>query len=325
MEENKVMNDCEIKDLDNVLGDPINSEIELYSAISADDDKEVPPEDSDSNIKGSMDDTIKPSTEVQPADSEEPVTEEDSLDKTTSDENVEKETSKEESTQAEEAKLESETQTDEQETAQKESDDSEEPVTEEDSLDKTASDENVEKETSKEESTQAEEAKLESETQTDEQETAQKESDDSEEPVSEDADKGRIVEIEPAVQLDPKEKAKLAMQTKIVRAVNSDMRKDLPKFRSGDTISVGYRVIEGSRSRVQTFEGVVIKISSGHGLDKTFTVRKISSGVGVERIFPFHSPNIESINILKEGRIRRAKLYYLRNRKGKAARIKERA
>ena len=91
------------------------------------------------------------------------------------------------------------------------------------------------------------------------------------------------------------EEESLAMQTKIVRAVSSDMRNDLPKFRSGDTISVGYRVIEGSRSRVQTFEGVVIKISSGHGLDKTFTVRKISSGIGVERIFPFHSPNIESI------------------------------
>ena len=91
-----------------------------------------------------------------------------------------------------------------------------------------------------------------------------------------------------------------------------------------DTISVGYRVIEGSRSRVQIFEGVVIKISAGHGLDKTFTVRKISGGIGVERIFPFHSPNIESVKVLKEGKVRRAKLYYLRGLKGKATRIKDR-
>ena len=126
------------------------------------------------------------------------------------------------------------------------------------------------------------------------------------------------------IEMDPEEVAHLAMQTKIVQATYGDIRKDLPEFRSGDTISVGYRVIEGSRSRVQGFEGVVIKISSGHGLDKTFTVRKISGGIGVERIFPFHSPNIESIKVLKEGKVRRAKLYYLRGLKGKATRIKER-
>jgi large subunit ribosomal protein L19 len=126
------------------------------------------------------------------------------------------------------------------------------------------------------------------------------------------------------IEMDPEEAAHLAMQTKIVQATYDDIRKDLPEFRSGDTISVGYRVIEGSRSRVQSFEGVVIKISSGHGLDKTFTVRKISGGIGVERIFPFHSPNIESIKVLKEGKVRRAKLYYLRGLKGKATRIKER-
>jgi large subunit ribosomal protein L19 len=125
------------------------------------------------------------------------------------------------------------------------------------------------------------------------------------------------------IEMDPEEVAQLAMQTKIVQATYGDIRKDLPEFRSGDTISVGYRVIEGSRSRVQSFEGVVIKISSGHGLDKTFTVRKISGGIGVERIFPFHSPNIESIKVLKEGKVRRAKLYYLRGLKGKATRIKE--
>ena len=126
------------------------------------------------------------------------------------------------------------------------------------------------------------------------------------------------------IEMDPEEAAHLAMQTKIVQVTYDDIRKDLPEFRSGDTISVGYRVIEGSRSRVQSFEGVVIKISSGHGLDKTFTVRKISGGIGVERIFPFHSPNIESIKVLKEGKVRRAKLYYLRGLKGKATRIKER-
>ena len=102
------------------------------------------------------------------------------------------------------------------------------------------------------------------------------------------------------------------------------MRKEFPKFRSGDTILVGYKVIEGERTRIQNFEGVVIKISSGHGLDKTFTVRKISSGIGVERIFPFHSPNIDTIKVVKHGKVRRAKLYYLRNRVGKATRIKER-
>jgi large subunit ribosomal protein L19 len=126
------------------------------------------------------------------------------------------------------------------------------------------------------------------------------------------------------IKMDPEEAAQVAMQTKIVQATYSDLRKDLPEFRSGDTISVGYRVIEGSRSRVQSFDGVVIKISAGHGLDKTFTVRKISGGIGVERIFPFHSPNIESIKVLKEGKVRRAKLYYLRGLKGKATRIKER-
>ena len=126
------------------------------------------------------------------------------------------------------------------------------------------------------------------------------------------------------IEMDPEEAAHLAMQTKIVQATYGDIRKDLPQFHSGDTISVGYRVIEGSRSRVQIFEGVVIKISAGHGLDKTFTVRKISSGIGVERIFPFHSPNIESIKVLKEGKVRRAKLYYLRGLKGKATRIKDR-
>ena len=110
---------------------------------------------------------------------------------------------------------------------------------------------------------------------------------------------------------------------KILEITNSDLKADLPDFKSGDTIEVGVKVIEGNRSRVQVFEGVVIAISSGGGINKTFTIRKISNGVGVERIFPMHSPNIDSIKVIKRGKVRRAKLYYLRSRTGKAARIKE--
>ena len=110
---------------------------------------------------------------------------------------------------------------------------------------------------------------------------------------------------------------------KVLELSNKDMKSDIPNFKSGDTISVGVKVVEGGKSRTQTFEGVVIKISSGSGLDKTFTVRKISNGVGVERIFPFHSPNVGEIKILKVGKVRRAKLYYLRNLTGKSARNKE--
>ena len=124
--------------------------------------------------------------------------------------------------------------------------------------------------------------------------------------------------------LTPEDLTHLSQQTNIYKSTYSDMRKDLPKFRSGDTLSVGYRVVEGERSRIQYFDGVVIRISAGHGLDKTFTVRKVSSGIGVERIFPLHSPNIDSIKVLKHGKVRRAKLYYLRDRVGKATRIKER-
>ena len=110
-----------------------------------------------------------------------------------------------------------------------------------------------------------------------------------------------------------------------IRESNKDLlRTDFPDFRSGDTVSLGMKITEGSRTRIQIFEGVVIGISSGGGMDKTFTVRKVSGGIGVERIFPFHSPNIASIKVLKEGKVRRAKLYYLRNRVGKATRIKER-
>src|SRR5579875_3128018 len=101
------------------------------------------------------------------------------------------------------------------------------------------------------------------------------------------------------------------------------LRSDVPDFRPGDTLKVHVRVIEGSRSRVQIFQGVVIRRSGG-GLRETFTVRKVSFGVGVERTFPVHSPSIEKIEPVTRGRVRRAKLYYLRNLRGKAARIKER-
>ena len=110
---------------------------------------------------------------------------------------------------------------------------------------------------------------------------------------------------------------------KINESVKNSLEKKLPDFKSGDIVKVGVKVIEGNRTRIQQFEGTVIKISSGRGLSKTFTVRKISNGVGVERIFPFHSPNVIDIKVLKVGKVRRAKLYYLRDLKGKSARIKE--
>ena len=110
--------------------------------------------------------------------------------------------------------------------------------------------------------------------------------------------------------------------SKVLDSVSSELKKDIPQFRAGDTVSVGVKVIEGEKSRVQLFKGTVIAISSGAGSSKTFTVRKISNGVGVERIFPLHSPNLDSIKVDKKGKVRRAKLYYLRNRAGKAAKVK---
>ncbi|MCB2224874.1 MAG: 50S ribosomal protein L19 [Actinobacteria bacterium] len=100
------------------------------------------------------------------------------------------------------------------------------------------------------------------------------------------------------------------------------LRDDLPDFRPGDNVKVNVRVVEGGRERIQTFEGVVISRDGG-GLRETFTVRKVSFGVGVERIFPLHAPIIQSIEITRRGKVRRAKLYYLRDRVGKATRIKE--
>jgi large subunit ribosomal protein L19 len=99
-------------------------------------------------------------------------------------------------------------------------------------------------------------------------------------------------------------------------------RTDLPDFRVGDTIRVHVRIVEGDKERIQPFEGVVIRKKKG-GLRSTFTVRKISYGIGVERIFLFHSPRIEHIDVVGRGKVRRAKLFYLRNLKGKAARIRE--
>ena len=99
-------------------------------------------------------------------------------------------------------------------------------------------------------------------------------------------------------------------------------RDDVPDFRAGDTIKVHVKVVEGNRSRVQVFQGVVIRVQ-GAGIGRTFTVRKVSFGVGVERTFPVHSPTIDHIDVLTRGDVRRAKLYYLRNLRGKAAKIKE--
>ena len=98
--------------------------------------------------------------------------------------------------------------------------------------------------------------------------------------------------------------------------------KQHPEFKAGDTITVAYKIVEGNKERIQLFRGVVIKIS-GHGEKKRFTIRKMSGTVGVERIFPLESPNIESIEVNKIGKVRRAKLYYLRGLTGKKARIKE--
>ena len=109
------------------------------------------------------------------------------------------------------------------------------------------------------------------------------------------------------------------IETEHIAALN----KEIPDFAPGDTVKVGYKVTEGTRSRVQNYEGVVIGRKGGQNLSASFTVRKISFGEGVERVFPLHSPNIESITVVRRGKVRRAKLYYLRSRRGKSARITE--
>lgn len=109
----------------------------------------------------------------------------------------------------------------------------------------------------------------------------------------------------------------------MIREITKDqLRTDLPSFRSGDTLRIHVKVIEGTRERIQVFEGVVIR-RRGSGVSETFTARKISYGVGVERTFPLHSPKIAQIEVKRRGKVRRAKLYYLRALRGKAARIKE--
>ncbi|MFQ3543352.1 50S ribosomal protein L19 [Halobacillus rhizosphaerae] len=112
------------------------------------------------------------------------------------------------------------------------------------------------------------------------------------------------------------------MQQLIHDITKEQLRTDLPDFRPGDTVKVHVKVVEGTRERIQVFEGVVIKRQNG-GISETFTVRKITYGVGVERTFPLHSPRIAKIERSRRGKVRRAKLYYLRNLRGKAARIKE--
>ena len=113
------------------------------------------------------------------------------------------------------------------------------------------------------------------------------------------------------------------MTNLIAELGNASKRDDVPDFRAGDTIKVHVKVTEGNRSRVQVFQGVVLKVQ-GSGIGRTFTVRKVSFGVGVERTFPLNSPIFEQVEIVTRGDVRRAKLYYLRNLRGKAAKIKER-
>jgi len=111
-------------------------------------------------------------------------------------------------------------------------------------------------------------------------------------------------------------------QELINELTKNQLKTDLPQFKAGDTVRVHVRIVEGSRERIQVFEGVVIKRRGG-GISETFTVRKISYGVGVERTFPVHTPKIEKLEVTRRGRVRRAKLYYLRSLRGKAARIRE--
>jgi large subunit ribosomal protein L19 len=112
------------------------------------------------------------------------------------------------------------------------------------------------------------------------------------------------------------------MANVVDQVASASLRDDIPEFRAGDTLKVHVKVIEGNRSRVQVFQGVCIKLQ-GSGVGRTFTVRKVSFGVGVERTFPLHTPIIDKIEVATRGDVRRAKLYYLRTLRGKAAKIKE--
>ena len=114
------------------------------------------------------------------------------------------------------------------------------------------------------------------------------------------------------------------MGKEIIEQIEKEqMRTDIPEFRVGDTVRVHVRITEGDKERIQVFEGIVIRRHRGR-INATFTVRKVSYGIGVERIFPLHSPQIEKIEVVRRGRVRRARLFYLRDRVGKAARVRER-
>ena len=111
--------------------------------------------------------------------------------------------------------------------------------------------------------------------------------------------------------------------SELIKAIDAEnMKTDLPEFNVGDTVKVGYKIIEGGKERIQNFEGIVIARKNG-GIQETFTVRHISYGVGVEKTYPLHSPKIASITVVRKGKVRRAKLYYLRDLTGKAAKVKE--
>ncbi|PIY08959.1 MAG: 50S ribosomal protein L19 [Flexibacter sp. CG_4_10_14_3_um_filter_32_15] len=110
----------------------------------------------------------------------------------------------------------------------------------------------------------------------------------------------------------------------MVEASNAEARKKFPQFRAGDTVNVRVRIVEGEKERIQQYQGVVIQRKNPNTNGESFTVRKVSNGVGVERIFPLLSPNVEGVDMVRRGKVRRARLYYLRGRMGKAARIKER-
>lgn len=120
-----------------------------------------------------------------------------------------------------------------------------------------------------------------------------------------------------------RERKHMSMNKKIIDQIEQEqMRFDMPEFRVGDSIKVYIRIIEGNKERVQIFEGVVIRRKSG-GMNASYTVRKVTHGVGVEKTFPLHSPRVEKVELVTQGKVRRARLYYLRELRGKAARIKE--
>ena len=115
----------------------------------------------------------------------------------------------------------------------------------------------------------------------------------------------------------------MAKGQELIREITAQYLQERPDFRAGDTVKVFVKIIEGDTHRIQVFEGLVIKRQGG-GISETFTVRKVSNGVGVERTFPLHSPNVDQIEVLRRGKVRRARLHYIRNLSAKAARIKER-